>query len=72
MKSKLETKQHLHSFLNFVVTQFNSKIQILRSDNGIEFQMLDSFMPMIVLSINLAVLRHHSRQVLLKGSTNIF
>lgn len=38
MKQKSETKHYLILFLNWVQTKFNSKVKILRTDNGLEFQ----------------------------------
>jgi hypothetical protein len=39
MKNKSETRQHIMNFLTLVETQYNSKVKIIRSDNGIEFEM---------------------------------
>jgi hypothetical protein len=39
MKSKSETRQHIIDFLTLVENQYNSKVKIIRSDNGIEFEM---------------------------------
>ncbi|KAK2450734.1 putative mitochondrial protein [Trifolium repens] len=39
MKNKSETRQHIINFLTLVETQYHSKVKIIRSDNGIEFEM---------------------------------
>jgi hypothetical protein len=39
MKSKAETRQKLIDFVNLIDTQHNTKIKIIRSDNGVEFTM---------------------------------
>ena len=39
MQSKSETRNLISNFLAYVHTQFNTKIQTLRSDNGKEFNM---------------------------------
>lgn len=39
MVSKSQTRSLLVSFINLVANQFNTMVKILRSDNGIEFQM---------------------------------
>jgi hypothetical protein len=43
MVSKSQTRSLLVSFINLVVNQFNTMGKILRSDNGIEFQMLEFY-----------------------------
>ena len=39
MKSKAETQSHLKSFVAFVERQFDTKVKMIRSDNGSEFIM---------------------------------
>ena len=39
MKSKFEVRVHLQAFITHVETQFGTKIQIIRSNNGLEFSM---------------------------------
>ena len=39
MKSKAETRQVIMNFIAFIETQYNGKVKIIRSDNGIEFFM---------------------------------
>jgi len=43
MVTKSQTQHLLTSFINLVETQFNTKVKTLRSDNGIEFQMLEFY-----------------------------
>jgi hypothetical protein len=43
MHSKSDTRPLLISFFNMVETQFHVKIKSVRSDNGIEFEMIDFF-----------------------------
>ena len=43
MKSKSDTRSILQSFYAMIKTQFNKSIKIFRTDNGVEFQMTDSF-----------------------------
>jgi transposase InsO family protein len=43
MKSKDQTRKTIQDFFHFIETQFNSKIKILRSDNGLEFVMTDFY-----------------------------
>jgi len=43
LQSKDQTRNHLQSFINFVETQFTSRIKVLRSDNGSEFNMCDFY-----------------------------
>lgn len=40
LKSKSDARPCLQSFSNLVETHFNAKIKVLRSDNGLEFQMI--------------------------------
>jgi hypothetical protein len=37
MKHKSETRQNIMNFVHMVETQYNSKVKIIRSDNGVEF-----------------------------------
>ena len=37
MKNKSEVFFHFQNFVNFIETQYNKKIKILRTDNGTEF-----------------------------------
>ena len=37
MKSKAETQSHLNSFVAFVERQFDTKLKMIRLDNGSEF-----------------------------------
>jgi hypothetical protein len=37
MKHKSETRQNIMNFVHMIENQFNSKLKIIRSDNGIEF-----------------------------------
>jgi hypothetical protein len=37
MKQKSETRQHIKDFVQLIETQHNTKVKIIRSDNGIEF-----------------------------------
>ena len=39
MKSKFDVRVHLQAFITHVETQFVTKIQIIRYDNGHEFSM---------------------------------
>jgi hypothetical protein len=39
LENKSQTKTHIQAFFNLVETQFNAKINTLRSDNGAEFNM---------------------------------
>ena len=39
MKSKAKTQSHLKSFVAFVERQFDTKVKMIRSDNGLEFIM---------------------------------
>ena len=39
MKSKAETQSHLKSFVAFVERQFDTKVKMIRSDNGSKFSM---------------------------------
>jgi transposase InsO family protein len=43
MTSKADTRPLLISFFTMIETQFNTKIKVLRSDNGLEFLMSDFF-----------------------------
>jgi hypothetical protein len=43
LQSKDQTRTYLQSFFNFVATQFNSRIKVLRSDNGSEFNMSEFY-----------------------------
>jgi hypothetical protein len=43
MVTKSQTRHLLVSFLNLIETQFNTKVKTLRSDNGIEFHMLEFY-----------------------------
>ena len=43
MHSESDTRPLLISFFNMVETQFHVKIKSVRSDNGIEFEMIDFF-----------------------------
>jgi hypothetical protein len=42
MKHKSDTKDLLVNFINMVENQFDFKVKIIRSDNGLEFK-LESF-----------------------------
>jgi len=39
MKTKAETRTLVHNFVSFIHTQFNKRIKIIRTNNGIEFNM---------------------------------
>lgn len=39
MHNKTETRSHIVTFLNLVKTQFSTHVKIIRSDNGLEFNM---------------------------------
>jgi hypothetical protein len=43
MRNKSETQTLLRQFFHYVHTQFNTKVQKLRSDNGAEFLSLNFF-----------------------------
>jgi hypothetical protein len=43
MYQKSQTRYFIQSFFKLVATQFNLKVKILRSDNGVEFNMEDFF-----------------------------
>lgn len=43
MKFKFETQSLLESFFHTVQIQFNTKIKIIRTDNGAEFEMPDFY-----------------------------
>jgi hypothetical protein len=43
MKNKTETRNHIMNFVNYIETQFHTKLKSLRSDNGNEFRMHDFF-----------------------------
>ena len=43
MKTKSETREHLKTFISYVKTQFDTKIKVIRSDNGFEFNMPSFF-----------------------------
>lgn len=43
MKNKSETRDQLTKFINLVENQFETKVKIIRSDNGHEFKMNDFF-----------------------------
>jgi hypothetical protein len=44
MKNKAETRNHIMNFVNYIETQFHTKLKSLRSDNGSEFLMHDFFL----------------------------
>ena len=39
MQSKVETQSHLKNFVANVEKQFETKVKLIRSDNGVEFIM---------------------------------
>jgi len=41
MKSKSEVKLLFQKFLNMIQNQYNAQIQVLRNDNGGEYQSID-------------------------------
>ena len=43
MQNKAETRVHLINFISMVKTQFQKKVKIIRTDNGLEFNMLQFF-----------------------------
>jgi len=43
MHNKSETRTHLTNFINFVENQFETKVKVIRSDNGHEFKMNEFF-----------------------------
>jgi len=43
MHNKSETRMHLTSFINFVENKFETKIKVIRSDNGHVFKMNEFF-----------------------------
>lgn len=43
MKTKTETRPSIFKFITFVKNQFDAKIKIIRSDNGMEFNMPDYY-----------------------------
>jgi len=43
MHNKSETTTHLTNFINFVENQFETKVKVIRSDNGHEFKMNEFF-----------------------------
>ena len=43
MKTKFETREHLKTFISYVETQLDTKIKVIRSDNGFEFNMPSFF-----------------------------
>ena len=43
MQNKSETRTHLVNFINLVENQFETKVQIIRSDNSNEFKMNSFF-----------------------------
>ena len=43
MKSKSETRSLLQSFYTMIKTQFGKSIKVFRTDNRLEFQMIDFF-----------------------------
>jgi hypothetical protein len=43
MKHKSEARKHVMNFVNLIENQYNSKIKIIRSDNGVEFIMPDYY-----------------------------
>lgn len=43
LKAKSNTRPCIEAFCNLVETQFHTKVQTLRSDNGLEFHMTDFF-----------------------------
>ena len=38
MKEKSETENHLKRFINLIRTQFGKLVEVVRSDNGLEFK----------------------------------
>jgi hypothetical protein len=71
LQSKDQTRTYLKSFFHFVENQFDSKIKILRSDNGPEFHMPDFYSLKGVLH-QLSCVESPNKMLLLKGNTNIF
>lgn len=49
MKLKGETRTCITNFINYVQTQFSAKIKTIRSDNGLEFNMLSYFATLGIL-----------------------
>ena len=43
MKNKSDTRNHVIDFVNLVENQFETKVKVIRSDNGHEFKMHDFF-----------------------------
>ena len=43
MKTRFEIREHLKNFISYVETQFDTKIKVIRSDNGFEFNMPSFF-----------------------------
>jgi len=43
MKNKYDTRNHVINFVNLVENQFETKVKVIRSDNGHEFKMYDFF-----------------------------
>jgi hypothetical protein len=43
LKHKSETRSKLIGFINLIETQYNTKIKVIRSDNGVEFLMPDFY-----------------------------
>ena len=43
MINKSETRMHIVNFINLIETQFNTRVQTIRTDNGAEFLMQNFF-----------------------------
>ena len=43
MRKKLDVKMFLPSYISLVENQFQTKVQSIRSDNGLEFALKDCF-----------------------------
>lgn len=60
MKAKSEVRQHVQTFYNMAITQFAKKIKIIRTDNGLEFNVKKFYSSKGFYTIN-PVLRLHKR-----------
>jgi len=71
MRNKSETQTLLRQFFHYVHTQFNTKVQKLRSDNGAEFLSLIFFFLRKAFFFNTLVYIHLSKMVLLSANIDI-
>ena len=71
MKAKSEVRPLIISFYNMVNTQFQTPIKSIRTDNALEFNMID-FTLQKALFINKVVFTLHNRIQLWRGNIGTF